>query len=67
MIFDPMRGDHQLSEAGGTKTQRIAMKFGMLVIGLGENRRSIDELEQTKKRFFLGGHPDVAAIIMKSI
>ena len=27
------------------------MKFGMLVIGLGENHRSIDELARTKKCF----------------
>ena len=52
-----MGGGHQLSEAGGgTKTQRIAMKFGVLVIGLGENHMSIDELAQTKKNVFLG-HP----------
>ena len=36
---------------GEGKTKRIAMKFGMLVIGLEENRRSIDELAQTKKCF----------------
>ena len=37
---------------GGTKTQRIAMKFGMLVVGLGENHKSIDELAQTESFFF---------------
>ena len=45
-------GGRQLSEAEGTKTQRIAIKFGMLVIGLGANHRSTDELAQTKKIFF---------------
>ena len=39
---------------GGTNTQRIAMKFGMLVIGLGENARLIDELAQTQKSVFGG-------------
>ena len=43
---------------GGTKTQRIAMNFGVLVIGLGQNHRSIDELAQTKK-LFVFGHPNV--------
>ena len=31
------------------------MKFGMFVIGLGENAMPIDELAQTKKMFFFGG------------
>ena len=34
------------------KTQKIAMKFGMLVIGLVENHKPIDELAQT---IFFGG------------
>ena len=38
---------------GGTKTQRIAMKYGVLVIGLEENAVSIDELAQIF--LFLGG------------
>ena len=42
---------HQLSEYGGTKTPSIAMKFGMLVIGLGENAVLIDEFAQREKRF----------------
>ena len=37
---------------GETKTQTIAMKFGMLVIGVGENAMSIDEL--AKKKSFWG-------------
>ena len=50
LIFYPMLGGYQLSECGdggvgvGNKTQKIAMKFGMLVIDLGENAVSIDEL-----------------------
>ena len=32
------------------------MKFDMLVIGLGENHRSIDELAQTKKKCFFTPH-----------
>ena len=32
------------------------MKFGMLVIGPGENHRPIDELAQTKNWFFFGHH-----------
>ena len=36
----------------GTKTQRIALKFGMPVIGLEENHKPIDELAQTKKKVF---------------
>ena len=41
---------HQLSNEGrgGTKQQMIAMKFGMLVIGLGENAMSNDELAQRR-------------------
>ena len=35
----------------GYQKQRIAMKFGMLVIGLGENDVSFDELTQRKKFF----------------
>ena len=35
--------------------QRIAITFGMLVIGLGDNAVSIDELAEMKKMFFLGG------------
>ena len=31
------------------------MKFGMLVVMLGKNVMSIDELAETKKKFF--GHP----------
>ena len=31
--------------------QVVAMKFGMLVIRLGENAVSIDDLAQTKKAF----------------
>ena len=54
MIF-LREGSHQLSEAGGGKTQRIAMKFGMLV-GLGENTELIDELAQ-RKMFFRGRLP----------
>ena len=60
MIFDPIGAGSPTSEAGGgeTKTQRIAMKFDVLVIDLGENHRSIDEPAQTI--FFLGGgHPSV--------
>ena len=33
----------------GEETQKIAMKFGMLVIGQGENAVSTDELAQRKK------------------
>ena len=40
----------------GTETPNIAIKFGMLVIGLGENAASIDQLAQRKK-CFLGGIP----------
>ena len=40
----------------GTKTQRIAIKFGMLVIGLGEgNAASIDNFH--RESFFGGGRP----------
>ena len=43
----------QLSQAGGgDKTRRIAMKIGMLVIGLDENVVSIDELAQREKNVF---------------
>ena len=41
----------QMSE--GTKTLRIAMKFGMVAIGLEENAMSNDEL--ARKIFFLQG------------
>ena len=34
-----------------TKMQRIVMKFGMFVIGLGENAVSTDELAQRKNIF----------------
>ena len=48
-----MRGGHQIWEAGRwTKTQRIAMTYGMLVIGLGESAMSLDELAQRKTFFF---------------
>ena len=53
MFFYPMGGVSLT--LGGPKTQRIAMKFGMLAIGLGENAMSVDELVQRKKRFFFGG------------
>ena len=43
---------HELSEAGEGNKTRIAMKFGMLVIGLDENAVSIDELAHI---FFWGG------------
>ena len=39
--------------------QMIAMKLGMLVIGLGENAVSTDDLAQMKKAFFWGGDPSV--------
>ena len=35
-----------------TKTQRIAMKFGMFVIDLGQNAVSIDEPTQRKSFFY---------------
>ena len=38
----------------GTKTQSIAMKFGMLVIGLGENAVLVDDLAQRRGVFFGG-------------
>ena len=41
-----MEWGHQLSKAGGTKMQRIAMKFGLFVTGLGENAVSVDEIPQ---------------------
>ena len=41
------------------------MKFGMLVIGLGENHRSIDGLAQTKNVFFFG-HPSTARVVTKT-
>ena len=46
---------HQLSEAEGTKMQRIAMKFDMLKFGkfgLGENAVSFDEIAQKKCLFW---------------
>ena len=39
----------------------IAMKFGMLVIGLGENHKSIDELARTI--FFFLGDPTVPCVL----
>ena len=39
----------------GSKTQRFAIKFGMIVIYLEENVMSIDELVQRSKCF--GGQP----------
>ena len=46
----PRNVGRKLSKAGGgTKTQRIAMKFGVHVIDLREHQRSIDELAQRKK------------------
>ena len=50
-FFTLWEGGHQLSVAEETKRQRIAIEFGMLVIGLEENHMPIDELPQTKKRF----------------
>ena len=43
-----------ISEAWGDKTQKIAIIFGMLVIGLDENTVLIDE--PARKKTFLG-HP----------
>ena len=43
-----------------TKMQRIVMKFGMFVIGLGENAVSTDELAQRK--IFLG-HPNGTGVM----
>ena len=37
-------GNYQLSEAAWTEAQRIAMKFGILIIGIEENIVSIDEI-----------------------
>ena len=43
LFFTLWEGSYQLSEAVGvTKTDRIAIKFGMIVIGLEENAVSID-------------------------
>ena len=44
-------GDQVSKAGGGDKTQRIAMKIGMLVIGLDENVVSVDELAQRKMCF----------------
>ena len=52
-MFDPLGGGSPtFGGRGETKTQRIAMKFGMLVIGLGENHMPIDDLAQTKMFFY---------------
>ena len=41
-----------------SRSRRIAIKFGMLVIGLEENVVSIDELAQRKSFWHLiGQHP----------
>ena len=40
----------------------------MLVIGLGENHRSIDEVAETKKMIFFlgGGHPSTPVPMVQS-
>ena len=47
-----MRGAENFQRPGGTKTQRIAMKFGVHVIELEEHQGSIDELAQKKSVFW---------------
>ena len=42
---------YQLLEAGATKTQWIAMKFGMSFMGPKENPLSIDDLAQRETYF----------------
>ena len=50
-IFCPMGERYQLLEAGATKTQLTAMKFGMFFIGPKENALLIDDLAQRETYF----------------
>ena len=48
-FFNPMGERYELLEAGATKTQWIAMKFGMFFIVPEENAVSIDDLAERKR------------------
>ena len=53
---------YQLLEAGATKPQWIAMKFGMFFIGSRENALSIDDLAQGETYFFVTTYWTASAV-----
>ena len=60
-ILTVLEGDHQPSEVGeGGKTQKIARKLGILVLGLEMNAVAIHSLHWEKKVL---GHSDMTSIV----
>ena len=50
-FFYPMGERYQLLEAGATKTQWIAMTFGMFLLTQRKNALSLDDLAQREMYF----------------